>query len=462
MKSHFLFIFIIFIFSNSVFAECKKNFEKIDRNCISQYQDNFKEVKFIVTSEEDKLLNKIYFYKTSSGNLGKLKIKNVSIKKNECSLYLNATTYIGKENYNPSASFSVKKTYGSWSKDIQTFDHKATDDFSLFIKNGKCGFSAKNALYYGVDTSTNKFEGSELIYVASFFLIGLAVFLIAMTIFKEEDQYKAQSTLEEAEEDNSTNKKAANDFVIKYSKPFFKRYFSPVVKGMKNKKKIREKYKRTLASAGLSKELDPEDFFAFKLFLIIGFPVVFLFVRWFLEETWPLSYVPIVSIIGFMYPDIWINGRIKKRKTEIMEKMPFIVDMLALSVEAGLDFMAAMQKVIEKAPPSALVEEFEILIKETKVGASRADGLRQLSWRIDLLPVSSFCATLIAADSVGASIGPILKTLAGELRQKKSAEVEKIASTAATKILFPTMFFIIPSVFIMIAAPLVLDYIGGN
>ncbi len=196
--------------------------------------------------------------------------------------------------------------------------------------------------------------------------------------------------------------------------------------------------------------------------MIIGAPILFLGLRTFLEEEWPLSFVPIISAIGFFYPDIWAKGRIDKRRKEIIFGMPFVVDMLALSVEAGLDFMAAMQKVIEKAPPSSLVDEFEILIKETKVGASRAEGLRQLAWRADSLQISSFCATLIAADSVGASIGPILKTLAGELRQKRSAEAEKAGATAATKILFPMLLFIMPAVFIIIAAPIVLQFVAGN
>lgn len=454
--------FIIFILLNllctSVFAVCSKDFKNIDRDCIEKNLSKMKEIKFAVVTEEDKLLERIYFYKTSSGNLGKFKIKNIVLKKGNCSLYLDATTYIGDDVYTPTSSFNVTKEFGSWKKETLTFDHRPTDDFTLYVTKGKCAFSAKNAMYYTTGVKSEQFEGSQLLYVTSFFLIGLAVFLVAMTIFKEEDQFKAQATLEDAEEDG--DKEKVDDFVLKYSKPFFRRYFSPVVKGMKNKKKFKERYKRPLASAGLNRVLDPEDFYAFKLFLIIGFPILFLFVRWFLEETWPLSMVPVVSVIGFYYPNIWINGKIAKRQAEIMAKMPFIVDMLALSVEAGLDFMAAMQKVIEKAPHSALVEEFEILIKETRVGASRADGLRQLSWRVDLLPVSSFCATLIAADSVGASIGPILKTLAAELRQKKSSDLEKVAATAATKILFPTMFFIIPSVFVMIAAPMVLDFIG--
>ena len=142
--------------------------------------------------------------------------------------------------------------------------------------------------------------------------------------------------------------------------------------------------------------------------------------------------------------------------------MPFCVDMLALSVEAGLDFVAAMQKVNEKAEPNPLTEEFEIVIKEIRIGASRAEALRNLAWRVDLIQISSFSATLVAADSVGASIGPILKALSLEIRQKRSAEIEKAGATAATKILFPMMFLIVPAVMLIVAAPLLLEWVGGN
>ena len=142
--------------------------------------------------------------------------------------------------------------------------------------------------------------------------------------------------------------------------------------------------------------------------------------------------------------------------------MPFGVDMLALSVEAGLDFIAAMAKVIEKSKKNALSDEFDIVIKEIKIGASRAEALRNFSWRVDMIQISSFCATLIAADSVGASIGPILKSLAVEIRQKKSSEAEKAGATAATKILFPMMFLIIPSVLLIVFAPIILEMVYGK
>jgi len=285
-------------------------------------------------------------------------------------------------------------------------------------------------------------------------LIGVAVFIVTNMMFNDESQFKASEKLEEGV---SANNGAKHGIVLRYSRPFFKRYISPAVSSLKNKKWIREKYKRKLAGAGLQNYLTPEDFYSFKLFLILGFPIVFMIVRIFLEETWPLSLIPIIAIVGYFYPDIWINGKCKSRQQEVVRSMPFCVDMLALSVEAGLDFVAAMSKVIEKAKTSALTEEFEQVIKEIRVGASRAEALRNMSWRLDMIQMASFSATLIAADSVGASIGPILKALSVEIRQKRSADVEKAGATAATKILFPMLFLIVPAVFIIVMAPLLLQ-----
>lgn len=300
-----------------------------------------------------------------------------------------------------------------------------------------------------------------MLMYASLFLIGLSVFLVTNLMFQEEDEYKAQEKLELGAGSDKESL-AKHGIVLKYSRPFFRRYVTPIVKGFKNKSKISDKYKRNIATAGLSDIISPEDFFSFKLFLIIGFPILFLGVRAFLEEDWALTNAFFVSIFGFFYPDIWIKGKMKSRQEEILRNMPFAVDMLALSVEAGLDFIAAMGKVNEKAKPSALTSEFTILMKEIKIGASRAEALRNLSWRVDLIQISSFCATLIAADSVGASIGPILKSLSNEVRQKRSAEIEKAGATAATKILFPMMGFILPAVLLIVGAPLLVEFIQGG
>jgi tight adherence protein C len=303
-----------------------------------------------------------------------------------------------------------------------------------------------------------EFEGSLLIYYSALILAGLAVFIITKTVFQDEDQYQAQEKLE----DNKQDDLKQHGFILQISRPFFRRYFTPIVASMKNKKGIKEKYRRPLAAAGLTSVLSPDDFYSFKLFLIIGFPIGFAVTRMFIGAEWPMSLIPVVAIVGYYYPDFWIKGTIEQRQKNIIMNMPFSVDMLALSVEAGLDFIAAMGKVIEKSKKNPLTDEFDIVIKEIKIGASRAEALRNLAWRVDLIQISSFCATLIAADSVGANISPILKSLALEIRQKKSSEVEKAGATAATKILFPMMAFIVPSVLIVVFSPIIIEAIYGR
>ena len=314
-----------------------------------------------------------------------------------------------------------------------------------------------------VESACYKLKGdqsSQLIFWGSIILIGLVFFIISNSFLAKEEAFKATETIGEDKGSEQDYRKFGS--ILSYSRPFFVRYFTPIVAGLKGKKKLREKYKKPLAHAGLTDVLSPEDFFAFKLFLIIAFPLVFIGVRQFLEETWPLTLIPVLAGVGFIYPNIWANGLSDLRKREIIMSMPFAVDMLALSVEAGLDFIAAMSKVTEKAKPSALVDEFNILQKEIKIGATRAEALRNMAWRTDLIPITSFTATLIAADSVGANIGPILKNLSVEIRQKKSAEAEKQGATAATKILFPMLFLIVPAVFIVVAAPIVLELLIGG
>jgi len=403
-----------------------------------------------------------YFYRTTTGYLGKFVVRAAIVNPQECSMYVEALTYTKKQVLDVSTNIVIQSESNAWNRDNISFDHSGRQDFALVREHGFCAFKNVGgvATSFGKTNEIEKITGNQVLFYASLFLFGLAVFIIAQTVFADEDRFKAETRLDEADEEE--NKASPNDFVLKYSRPFFKRYFSPIVQGMKSKKKIREKYKRKLASSGMNKFLTPEDFYAFKLFLIIGFPIVYLGAGKFMEVEIQLSYIPLLIIGGYFYPDLWIKEKVNQRKEQILLNMPFVMDMLALSVEAGLDFVGAISKVIEKAPHSALVEEFEIFLKETKVGASRAEALRALSWRVDSLPISSFCATLIAADSVGASnLAPILKSLSGEIRQKRSADIEKKGAQAATKILFPMLFLILPSVIIIIAAPFVIEFMKG-
>jgi tight adherence protein C len=477
----FIYILLFSIFQN-LFAQtpinnCSDTFDGIQESCIRSNIENFKNDPIII---EEKITDNVYFYQTPNGGLGKMKIISIVNDKNmtrddlargltECTVYIQSATYFNNKAFSPDTTFSIRQDYGVWTEDGIAFEKFGNDNIVLKRKvapnkeDDRCildPIGMKLALYKKMsDRNVDTSKGKYLFYMASF-LIALAVFLVARSTLEEENKFKASETMDEAEADKKTL--PTSDFVLKYSRPFFKRYLTPIVQNMKGRQNLKNKYKKKLANAGLTKELNSEDFFAFKLFLILGFPILFILIRIFLDETWPLSMIPLLSVVGYYYPDFWINGKIEKRKEEVLFGLPFVVDMLALSVEAGLDFMAAMQKVIERAPKSAIIEEFETLIKDTRLGSSRADGLRQMAFRVDVVQVNSFCATLIAADSVGASIGPILKQLSAEMRQKRASDAEKKGATAATKILFPMIFFIMPAVFFAIASPMIFEFMSGG
>lgn len=295
-------------------------------------------------------------------------------------------------------------------------------------------------------------------FYLAYLALGLAVFYMVQTVFSDEERRSAGRAL-------GSERLSVSDggnFFLRIARPFFARYVVPIVQDMKidNTRKI---LKRKLASAGLADILTPDELYSFKLSLIVIFPVILTFVKYAWEIDVPAWAIPLSMVIGYFYPDrIWLAAVIKNRQEEILRSMPFVVDLLALSTEAGLDFMGAIAKVVEKAKRSALIQELDTLLREIKVGASRAEAMRNFSWRINMTEINSFVAVLISADEMGASIGKILRQQSEQIRHERFIRAEKAGAKASQKVLFPMIFFIIPAIFIMIFGPFFLQFMGGG
>jgi tight adherence protein C len=279
---------------------------------------------------------------------------------------------------------------------------------------------------------------------------------MARTFFHQEEARSAKQLLGEEEK----NRKASN-VIIKYSRPFFSRYVVPTVSTLKIDD-YRKTLKRKLIAAGMQEEFTPDELFAFKLFLIIGAPVFLSTLNYFFELDLSWFYYPAMAVLGFFYPDLMLSSATKKRQADVKRAMPFIVDLLALSTEAGLDFMGAMGKVVEKARHSPLVEEFEQVLKEIKVGASRADALREMAVRLNMQEISSFVAILVSADQMGASIGKVLRQQSDQIRTQRFLAGEKEGAKASQKIMVPMLLFILPAIMMTIMGPFVLQMMQGG
>lgn len=223
----------------------------------------------------------------------------------------------------------------------------------------------------------------------------------------------------------------------------------------------RKKVKRSIISAGLEDELDPDDLLAFKIHFGFVIPTALFLYIISSGSAVPWWICIGMMIFGFAYPSIWVGGTRKRRQEEIKLQLPFVIDLLTLSTEAGLDFIGALQKVVEKTRPGPLVNEIERMLQQIQLGTTRADAMREWGWRIDLTEISSLVAVLVTADQMGSPLGAVLRVQSELIRTQRFTQAEKKGAAASQKLLFPLIFFIMPAVFIMIFGPVILGFFGG-
>jgi tight adherence protein C len=160
--------------------------------------------------------------------------------------------------------------------------------------------------------------------------------------------------------------------------------------------------------------------------------------------------------IGFLAPDFVVGSRARKRRDQIRSQLPDALDLLAVSVEAGLGFDGAISKLIDHMD-GALSEEFGLTLNEIRIGESRQDALKKLAARADTPEISGFTRAIVQADQLGISLGRILRVQATDTRQRRQAAAEEKAMKAPIKMLFPTVLFIFPAMFLVILGPAFLN-----
>jgi len=287
-------------------------------------------------------------------------------------------------------------------------------------------------------------------------LIFLAVFLFARMLLTEQENMSAQENMREID-----GKKTSNP-LVRFTRPFFSQYILPAIRGRARFNETRTKYRRKIISGGLKDELTADEFISFKILLIVVFPLIGGFIRALNLYDLPSVVIYILPAVGFFYPDFWVGSRINERHKSVIRSLPFVVDLLALSTEAGLDFIGAIQKVVEKAAPSPLIEELTQVLKEIKVGSSRAEALREMAFRINLQEVNSFVAVLVSADQMGASIGKVLRQQSDQIRTLRFVRAEKQGALATQKLMFPTFALILPAILIVMLVPFALQAMVGG
>lgn len=171
------------------------------------------------------------------------------------------------------------------------------------------------------------------------------------------------------------------------------------------------------------------------------------------------------GLIGFFIPDSLFQGKIRARQADIMRNFPTMVDLMALTIEAGLDYMAAIERIlknVKQAQRTELENELQKMVNEVQLGYTRRDALKRLAMRTGVPEIRSFVGLIIQSDELGTSLVELLRNYAADMRFRRLNKAEKLAAQAATKMLIPLFIFIFPTVFIMMLAPMMKTLIQGG
>lgn len=295
----------------------------------------------------------------------------------------------------------------------------------------------------------------DWLIIAGIIVVGLSLIVVAVrqmnqsqAISERLDQYTDISlSLEELE----------------LQQPFRERVLVPLFRSLLNTlgrfglKQNQERLRINLQLAGNPGNISPNMFIGLRMALAIVFVlfvVIGLLVFGRLPFMQALMGALIDAMIGYILPGIWLDRKIKERKKNILKALPDALDLLCISVEAGLAFDLALQRVAQKWD-NELSREFQRVLQDIRLGRTRREALRDLVTRTGVEDVQTFVSAVIQADQLGVSMSKILRIQSDQLRIRRRQRAEEAAQKAPVKMLIPMVFLIFPALFVVILGPAV-------
>ena len=244
----------------------------------------------------------------------------------------------------------------------------------------------------------------------------------------------------------------------KLKKPLSERAFAPIVVGI-GRGVARftpigwiTRTQRRLLLAGSPANLDANAWIVIKILGLILMLAAWFFFRSGLDLQQQTLAFFLLSALGYFGPDVYLNRRIEERRNSMRRDLPDILDLLVISVEAGLGFDAALARVVGTVP-GPLSEEFFRMLQETRVGVARRDAMRHLTDRSDVDELRSFLLAMMQAEAFGVAIARVLRVQGEEMRVARRQRAQQKAFAAPVKLVFPLVFCIFPSLFVVLLGP---------
>ena len=252
------------------------------------------------------------------------------------------------------------------------------------------------------------------------------------------------------------------------SRPFMQRVMAPITGDIASAltrfapHSIRRMVEEKMAMAGGFGGLSSNEFLVLCCFLALSLPVITAFGAKLMgvAANKVIGYSVIAAEIGLVLPLVMLTQKIAARKLSIQKNLPDVLDLLTVSVEAGLAFDGALAKLSEKMK-GALVEEFSRALQEMRIGVSRRDALHALGKRCAVADLSLFTTSLVQADQLGVSIGHVLRIQSASMREKRRQRAEEKAMKAPIKMMLPLVLFIFPTIFVVLLGPAAIQLLNN-
>jgi len=258
------------------------------------------------------------------------------------------------------------------------------------------------------------------------------------------------------------DKKEDNIYDLELNKSLSERIFAPMYNKITNRvsrffpEKRQEMLKNKLVHAGL--KLSPQDFFLIQITVMFLLPAFLSFLLYI--GNCKIKDIILIFILftaaGYILPKYWLYSRISKRKYIVKKELPGIIDLLTVSIEAGLSFDMALTKIIARAE-GILVQELELALNKIKRGIPRREALREMAQKLDIDELTNFIATILQAEKLGISISKILRVQSAQIRENKRQWAKEKGGKAAVKIIIPLVIFILPVIFVVLLGPSILN-----
>jgi tight adherence protein C len=211
-----------------------------------------------------------------------------------------------------------------------------------------------------------------------------------------------------------------------------------------------------LVAAGLTQRVSTSGFLAIKGGTTVAGVLIGLSIGAVSALSAAVFLMPVLGAVGFIAPDWILTMKMRARREAIRADLPDALDLLAVSVEAGLGFDGAVTKLTEHMT-GPLTDEFALMLSEIRIGESRQVALKKMADRVDAMELSNFVRAVVQAEQLGISLARILRVQAADTRSRRQAAAEEKAMKAPIKMLFPTVFFIFPAMFIVVLGPAMLN-----